>query len=464
MCGVIGVFNSDHAAFDAMLGLFAMQNRGQESCGISVSDGQIIKHHRGMGLVKEVMPPELLESMPGKLAIGHVRYPTCGSSNVPNSQPHLLETLSGTIFSLASNGDITNYRSVRKMLENEGVGFKSYNDGELIMRFIAWCHLNKNMSVIDSITRMMETLKGAFSTVLISRDEIWCFRDPYGIRPLSWCKTETGYAFASESKGLDMMHAEAIQAVNPGEIIHVSADGKLEIIKNDAVKMRGGRKCPAHCSFEQIYFSMPDSIQYGMSVYDARKKMGNKLAGYDTELDVDFVFAAPDSSNVQALGYSQAKKIPFEMALIRNHYVGRTFTKPDQAGRDESVKQKFNPIRSIINGKKVVLVDDSIVRGTTMRKLVGMIRAAGAKEIHLRIASPEVHYPCFYGLDTNTREELLANKLNVAEMCEYLRVDSLKFLQQNDLADVIGGGEDKFCYACFDGNYPVDLADYKGEI
>lgn len=464
MCGVIGIYNSNTAAFDAMLGLFAMQNRGQESCGLSVSDGQIIRHHRGMGLVKEVMPSELLESMPGKLAIGHVRYPTCGSSNVPNSQPHLLETLSGTIFSLASNGDITNYRSIRKMLECEGVGFKSYNDGELILRYIAWCHLVKKMTIVDSITNMMETLKGAFSTVLISKDEIWCFRDPFGIRPLSWGKTDTGYAFASESKGLDIMRMESIQAVNPGEIIHISADGKLEIIQNDAVKMRGGRKCPAHCSFEQIYFSMPDSIQYGMSVYDARKKMGSCLASYDTDLNVDFVFAAPDSSNVQALGYAQKKGIPFEMALIRNHYVGRTFTKPDQAGRDESVKQKFNPVHSIIKGKKVVLVDDSIVRGTTMRKLVGMIRSAGAQEIHLRIGSPEVRYPCYYGLDTNTREELIANKLNVEEMREFLRVDSLKFLKQTDLSAVISGGEDKFCYACFDGNYPVDLADYKGKI
>lgn len=459
MCGVLGVYNSDNAAYDVMLGLFAIQNRGQESCGIAASDGKEIQNFRGMGLVKDVLTPDVLNTMPGKLSIGHVRYPTRGSDNVSNSQPHLVESLEGSLFSLASNGDITNYQTLAMNMMNEGVRFKSGNDGELLLRYIVWQHLRKGKTIVEAIRNLMFEVRGAFSTVLMGKDEMWAFRDPYGVRPYSFGKMENGgYAFASESKALDLLRCTEIEDVEPGEIIHVSKDG-IERIKNDVVAMRKGRKSCAHCVFEPVYFSMPDSREYGVSVYEARKEMGRKLASYDEELDIDVVVSVPDSSNMQAMGYAEAKGVPFEMGLIRNHYVGRTFIKPDQAGRDESVKQKFNPVKSVLEGKRIVLVDDSIVRGTTMRKIAGMLISAGVKEIHLRIASPQVKYSCFYGLDTPTRIELVANTMSLEDLQKHLRVDSLKYIKQEDLSASVNNKDDRFCFACFDGNYPIELID-----
>ncbi|MFO7809882.1 MAG: amidophosphoribosyltransferase [Candidatus Delongbacteria bacterium] len=459
MCGVVGIYNSDEAAFNAMLGLFAIQNRGQESCGLAVSNGKQIKYTRGIGLVKDHLTESRLKELPGKIAVGHVRYPTRGIIDTNNTQPHVIETLEGTIFALASNGDITNYKTLTDSLSSRGVNFNSGNDGELILRYIVWHNIVKNIPVQECIKMVMENFKGAYSAVLIGRNELWAFRDPYGVRPFSFGKTDTGYAFASESKALDILRASDIEEVLPGEIIHVHSDNIIERSSIGNREMRDGRKGYAHCVFEPVYFSMPDSIQFGISVYEARKEMGRALAKYDDDIDPDLVVAVPDSSNIQALGYAQAKNIPFEMALIRNHYVGRTFIKPDQRGRDESVKQKFNPVKSRLEGKKVVLVDDSIVRGTTMRKIAGMLWNAGVKEIHLRIASPPVKFPCFYGLDTNTTVELLANRMERDKMPEYLRVNSLKYLSQNDLSACVCNKNDNFCFACFDGKYPIELVD-----
>jgi amidophosphoribosyltransferase len=460
MCGVVGVYNSENSAYDIMLGLFATQNRGQESCGIAISDGNLIREHKGLGLVKDVLTPPVLEQIPGKTGIGHVRYPTRGAVDTQSSQPYILETLEGTIFSFASNGDITNYPTIKQELESDGVRFKTGNDGELILRYIAFHHKEKKLSVIDSIKKVMKNIKGAFSAILMSRDEMWAFRDPYGIRPYSFGTIEdgNGFAFASESKALDILRAKDIQEVMPGEIIHVSKDG-IKRIEPDLSSFRNGRKTCAHCVFEPVYFSMPDSNQFGFSVYEARKRMGAYLASYDKDLEIDVVISVPDSSNVQALGYAQSKNIPFEIALIRNHYVGRTFIKPDQAGRDESVKQKFNPIKSRIKGKRIVLIDDSIVRGTTMRKIAGMLKGAGAKEIHLRIASPAVKFSCFYGLDTPTRQELIANSMDCDELISFLKVDSLKYIKQEDLSKAVKNDGDNFCFACFDGKYPIELID-----
>jgi amidophosphoribosyltransferase len=459
MCGVVGIFNSDDAAFDAMLGLFAIQNRGQESCGLAVSNGMQIKQIRGLGLVKDNLTESVLKEFPGRIAVGHVRYPTRGTSDVNNSQPHVIETLEGTIFALASNGDITNYATLTNELKKEKVNFNSGNDGELLLRFIVWHHIVKGIPIIECIKMVMQKFKGAFSTVLIGRNEIWGFRDPYGVRPFSFGKTETGYAFASESKGLDILRCENIEEVTPGEIIHVFGDNQVERFKFGCPEMRNGRKGHSHCVFEPVYFSMPDSKQFGICVYEARKKMGQALAAYDKDLEADVVVAVPDSSNIQALGYAQARNLPFEMSLIRNHYVGRTFIKPDQRGRDESVKQKFNPVISTLKGKRIVLVDDSIVRGTTMRKIAGMLWKAGVAEIHLRIASPPVKFPCFYGLDTNTKEELMANRMEFEDMPEFLRVNSLKYLKQEDLSRCVNNTDDNFCFACFDGDYPIELVD-----
>ncbi|MDA3886013.1 MAG: amidophosphoribosyltransferase [Candidatus Delongbacteria bacterium] len=459
MCGVVGVFNSEAAAFDTMLGLFAIQNRGQESCGLAVSNGNQIKLMRGLGLVKDNFTEKKLRNYPGKIAVGHVRYPTRGTSDINNSQPHVIETLEGTIFALASNGDITNYKTLTDELQKKKVNFNSGNDGELILRFIVWNHIVKGHSVVDSIKMVMQKFKGAFSTVLMGRNEMWAFRDPYGVRPFSFGKTESGYAFSSESKGLDILRATDIEEVKPGEIIHVYEDNQIERINFNSLELRNGRKGCAHCVFEPVYFSMPDSNQYGLSVYEARKAMGKALASYDEDLEIDVVVAVPDSSNVQALGYAQTRNIPFEIGLIRNHYVGRTFIKPDQRVRDESVKQKFNPVVSTLKGKRVILVDDSIVRGTTMRKIAGMLWNSGVKEIHLRIASPPVKYPCFYGLDTPTKEELLANKMELEDMPKYLRVNSVRYLDQKDLSNCVNNKDDNFCFACFDGNYPIELVD-----
>jgi len=458
MCGVVGVYNSENSAYDIMLGLFAIQNRGQESCGIAISDGDLIREHKGLGLVKDVLIPSVLKENQGKIGIGHVRYPTRGTVDAGNSQPHVLETLEGTIFAFASNGDITNYPTIKKKMEEKGVRLKSGNDGELMLRYIAFYHKECKLSIIDAIKQMMQEIKGAFSSILISRNEMWAFRDPYGVRPYSFGKTDSGYAFASESKALDILRAKDIKEVNPGEIIHVSEHG-IKRIDSDTLSLRNGRKSCAHCVFEPVYFSMPDSNQFDLSVYEARKRMGAYLASYDKNLEIDVVISVPDSSNIQALGYAQSRNIPFEIALIRNHYVGRTFIKPDQAGRDESVKQKFNPIKSRIKGKRIVLVDDSIVRGTTMRKIAGMLKGAGAKEIHLRIASPAVKFPCFYGLDTSTKKELIANSMNCDELKDFLKVDSLKYIKQEDLAKAVKDNNNDFCFACFDGRYPIELID-----
>lgn len=458
MCGVVGIYNSETAATDTMLGLFAIQNRGQESCGIAVSDGNLIRGTRGMGLVKEILPPKVIEELPGKVAVGHVRYPTRGTSDRKNSQPHILDTLGGTAYALASNGDITNYSDIRKDLESKGVRFKSNNDGELLLRYISYKVLIEKTTVVDAIKSLMENIQGAFSTVLISREEMWAFRDPYAVRPFSWGKTREGsYAFASESKALDLLLVDEVKDVEPASIIHCKGDNEPEVIKLDQLKLRNGRKGCAHCVFEPVYFSMPDTFEYGVSVYQARKAMGHKLAEYDKDLDVDVVIPVPDSSNMQALGYAEKKGIPFEVGLIRNHYVGRTFIKPNQHWRDESVKQKFNPVRPVIAGRRVVLIDDSIVRGTTMRKIVGMMKNAGASEVHIRIASPPVRYSCYYGIDTPTRQELLATNNSIEEIKNFLGADSLIYLDKNDLSDAVGNTEDNFCFACFDGNYPIDI-------
>jgi len=460
MCGVVGIYrNEKEVSFDIMLGLFAIQNRGQESCGISTSNGHNLKLKKGMGLVKDVLTPEVLKTFDGNLGVGHVRYPTRGSDNISNSQPHIVETLEGRIFALASNGDVTNYQRLADDLHKKGVHLRSGNDGELLLRYIAYYNKVKGIPVIDAIKKLMSDVKGAFSTVLISKNELWAFRDPYGVRPFSFGKLEDGFAFASESKSLDILRATEIRDVEPGEIIHVTEDGKIELFNTDVVALRNGREGCAHCVFEPVYFSMPDSDQYNISVYEARKRMGKALAQRDEGLEVDVVIPVPDSSNMQAIGYAQEKKIPWELGLIRNHYVGRTFIKPDQAGRDESVKQKFNPVKSAIKGKRVILIDDSIVRGTTMKKIISMVKGAGATEIHLRIASPPVKFPCFYGLDTRSKNELIANKLNANELKEFYDINSMKYIKQEDLSKCVKNENDSFCFACFDGNYPIEIED-----
>lgn len=458
MCGVAGAFEVEGASSLIASILFAIQHRGQESCGAAARDpkGRIIGH-KGMGLVKNVLDEEVQARLAGRIAIGHVRYPTAGCSDVVNAQPHTIELAQGPIMAISSNGDLINYGELRTRLEAEGVTFKSDNDAELIGRLIAMYHVRERLSIEDSIARAQDELKGAFSTLLMWRDRLYAFRDPHGFRPfvmghLDWngkgAQPSEGTVFSSESCGFGIIGATLVREVKPGEILRLEKGKAVETVRH-------APKRPRHCVFELIYFSRPDSINFGESVYQARERIGACLAGKDGGLSNEnlVVMPVPDSSNFVALGYAKAKGAEFGMGLLRNHYVGRTFIKPTQQARDEGVKQKFNPLPDFFPGKRVVLVDDSIVRGTSLRKIVAMIRKAGAAEVHVRIGSPAVIGPCFYGIDTPTREELIANRMSVAEIRSYLGADSLSYLELGDFEGLLKERRPDFCTACFDLDY-----------
>jgi amidophosphoribosyltransferase len=345
-----------------------------------------------------------------------------------------------------------NYEEVVKNLKAKGVHFKSSNDGELLGRYIVYHHERMNVSIPDAIRKLMHEIKGAFSTVFLTRDTLYVFRDPFGFRPLHIGEIDGGIAVASETCALDILRAENIRTVEPGEIIAINASGIYQS-STEEIEFKDLSLRKAHCVFELIYFSRPDSAEFNEYVYDVRQKIGAMLASYD-DFQADVVIPVPDSSNFMAIGYAQAKGISFNFGLVRNHYVGRTFIKPNQYMRDESVRQKFNPLKDFFKGKKVVVVDDSIVRGTTIRKIVRMIKQSGASEVHLRIGSPPVKYSCYYGIDTPTREELIANNMSIEEIKNYVGADSLKYLKLEDLKKCVSKKE-SFCYACFNGEYPI---------
>ncbi|MFO7660023.1 MAG: amidophosphoribosyltransferase [Candidatus Cloacimonadaceae bacterium] len=453
MCGILGIYGKGNVAPMAAVGMFAEQHRGQESCGMAVSDGKVIRLRKKMGLVKEVFTDEALRELPGSLAIGHVRYPTKGSATEFNSQPHLVETLSGPSFALASNGDIVNYKEIRAYLEEHQVYFNSDNDGELLVKFIAYKVDREGFDIPKAIKEMMTKVKGAYSTVLITRDELYMFRDPYSIRPMVWGKTESGAVVAaSESCALDTLCVSQRNEVPSAGIIRVNKDG-IKIYENGIHNYRVTEN-QCHCIFEQIYFSRPDSHHFYENVFEVREKIGAALAELDAGLEVDYVVPVPDSSNFIGIGYARRKNIPLSWGLIRNHYVGRTFIKPQQTIRDESVRQKFNVLPNFFQGKKIVLIDDSIVRGTTIGKIVQLIKQAGATEVHLRIGSPQVKFSCYYGIDTPTREELIANQLSLEGIREKIGVNSLKHLPIEALRQCVDAPQD-YCYACFNGDYPI---------
>ncbi|RMG68662.1 MAG: amidophosphoribosyltransferase [Calditrichaeota bacterium] len=456
MCGVAGYVSRSErqAARQVMEALYAEQHRGQESCGIAASDGQWLRLHKAMGYVREVFPNEILETMPGFAALGHVRYPTRGSSSLLNAQPYLIETLRGPIYAIASNGDVVNYDEVAMDLRQKGVHFTSSNDGELLGRFIVYQHEVHGLEIPAAIALLMRRIRGAYSALFLTSQYLYVFRDRHGFRPLLIGQVGDDVAVASESCALDILRAEAVREVEPGEILAISRHG-MHSTRTQSSLLTDLDEEPVpthHCIFELIYFARPDSYQFGEYVYEVRQRIGAKLASYDEE-PVDVVVPVPDSANFIALGYAAARGVPFNFGLIRNHYVGRTFIRPDQYMRDESVRTKFNPLKDFFNGKRVVMVDDSIVRGTTIRKIVRMIKAAGAREVHLRIGCPPVRFSCFYGIDTPTRKELIANNMSLEEICTYTGADSLKFLKIEDLRDCVSGA-DRFCYACLDGHYP----------
>jgi len=364
MCGILGAFGNSDSARLVALGLFAIQHRGQESCGMAVSDGRVIRLRKKMGLVKEVFSDAELAQLSGNIAIGHVRYPTKGSATEFNTQPHLVETLAGPTYALASNGDIVNYQSLRQFLEEQNVYFKSDNDGELLVKYIAYQVMRQGEGIIEAIRHLMRDVKGAYSSVLCTRDAMYMFRDPHSIRPMVWGKTPDGaVVVASESCALDTLEAVERQEIAPAGIVKVSSEG-IRVIENDPDLYRSVNN-PRHCIFEHIYFSRPDSYHFQEDVFRVREKIGAALAKTDQDLDIDYVVPVPDSSNFIGLGYSNESGVPLSLGLIRNHYVGRTFIKPEQTIRDESVRQKFNLLPNFFRGKKIVLIDDSIVRGTT---------------------------------------------------------------------------------------------------
>ena len=451
MCGIFGYIGEEPAAEITALGLFMLQHRGQEACGIAVSDGRRLKLIKELGYVKEVFYQERLKELDGFAAIGHVRYPTRGTPTVENAQPHLITTLQGPLYAFASNGDVVNYRTLREKYEKRGVFFLSDNDGELLGRMLVYKMEKEEKDPIQAVLELMQEVKGAYSALFLTPTRIYAFRDPWGFRPMVFGKTEKGYAVASESVAMDIIRAQEWREVEPAELLIISKEG-VEGVKFNEEELRGGRR-RAHCSFEIIYFARPDSYQYRQFVHDKRILLGEKLAEKD-HVEADAVVPVPDSSNFMALGYSRKRGIPLCFGLIRSHYVGRTFIKPTQSIRDESVRQKFNPLYKFFSGKRVILVDDSIVRGTTIRKIVRMVRGAGAKEVHVRIASPPVRFPCRYGIDTPTYEELIANKMSIEKIREFIEADSLLYLTVEELREVLDFPED-FCYACFTGEYPV---------
>lgn len=454
MCGVAGYFSRSGAnvSGQVMLSLYSEQHRGQESSGIAVSDGRIIRLHKSMGYVKEVFSPDILRNLNGHIAIGQVRYPTRGSSIIKNAQPYVIETLGGPIYAVASNGDVVNYEEIAEWLQVRGVHLSSSNDGELIGRFLVYHHEREGLSIPDAIRLLMKRIKGAYSTVFLTPNSLYIFRDELGFRPLHIGQIDGDVAVASETCALDILRPQQIREVQPGEIIQVTQEKLISSPKSDILFHEAPRKF-RHCVFELIYFARPDSSQFNEYVYSVRHKIGEKLASYD-DFAADVVMPVPDSANFIAMGYASAKRIPFNFGLIRNHYVGRTFIRPDQYLRDESVRQKFNPLKDFFTDKRIVLVDDSIVRGTTIRKIIRMVRGAGAKEVHLRIGSPPVRYSCYYGIDTPRREELIANNMTLEEIKEFVEVDSLKYLKIDDLKECVKEPQN-FCYACFDGKYPI---------
>lgn len=454
-CGVFGIFGHPEAANLTYLGLYALQHRGQESCGIVSSDGNRLKAHLGMGLVADVFKSdEIFERLPGRSAIGHVRYSTAGGNDFKNCQPIMVDYSRGSI-AIAHNGNLVNAQELRNRLEQSGSIFSTTADTETIIHLIARAQSD---SLVERVCEALHQVKGAYSLVFLTETRLVAVRDPSGFRPLSLGKLDGAFVVSSESCAFDLIEAEYIREIEPGEIIVVDKTGMKSYFP-----FKETRNTP--CIFEYIYFARPDSRIFDRMVYPVRKEFGHQLAR-EFPVDADLVMAVPDSGGPAAMGYAEESGIPFELGLIRNHYVGRTFIEPQQSIRHFGVKLKLNPVREVIAGKRVVVVDDSIVRGTTSRKIVKMIRNAGAKEVHVRISSPPTSYPCFYGIDTPSRKELISASHTIEEITRYITADSLGYLSREGMHAVVqkfGAGKVSFCDACFSGEYPVKFPRLKDD-
>jgi amidophosphoribosyltransferase len=445
MCGIFGIYAHPKAAEISHLGLYSLQHRGQESAGIVALDSVTGAHaSKTMGLVSEGFNALDVAKLSGDIAIGHTRYSTAGASTIENAQPVLARVRDGDV-ALAHNGNLTNATELKRELVDAGAIFTSTMDSEVLVHRIARSPAEKpEERLADALTGV----EGAYSLVVIIGETLLAARDPRGWRPLVMGQLGDSCVFASETCALDIIGATAIREVERGEIVAVDREG-----------MRSSFPLPPHesrqCVFEYVYFARPDSRVFGGSVDRARRELGRRLARECPAPGAELVFSVPDSSNSAALGYAEESKLPFELALIRNHYVGRTFIQPTQAGRDAKVKVKYNAVREVLDGKSVVMVDDSIVRGTTTRGLVAMIRAAGAREVHMRVSSPPITGPCYYGIDTPNRDELIAANFKIDEITSVLGVDTLGYLSLDGMLESVPGGPDGFCHACFSGDYPT---------
>ena len=450
-CGVFGIWPASEASRQAYLGLYALQHRGQEAAGICTRDGLKLHLYKGQGHVADVFGETILDGLPGDAAIGHTRYSTTGGNVASAAHPFLVRGRFGQL-ALCHNGNLTNTDPLRERLIHDGQVFSSPSDSEVILALINRASAS---TLPEAVVETLKLLEGAYSLLILGEDHIIAARDPHGFRPLALGRIGETNVLASETTAFDLLGAQYIREVEPGEMLVLSPDGVRSSFPLPKVS-------PKPCVFEHVYFARPDSLVFGLSVFSTRRMMGRLLARHHP-VDADYVIPVPDSGVHAALGYAEESGIPFEFGLIRNHYVGRTFIEPRQHIRSFGVKVKLNPVRELLKGKRVVMVDDSIVRGTTSRKIVQMVRHAGASEIHLRISSPPTTHSCYYGIDTPTRDQLIASHNSVDDICRFIEADSLGYLSMGDLQtamrDTDGHG---FCYACFTGQYPVTPRNGKG--
>jgi amidophosphoribosyltransferase len=444
-CGVFGISGHPEASNLSYLGLYALQHRGQESAGIAASDGIRIRHSKAMGYVNEVFNGQTLSRLEGHFAIGHVRYSTAGESRLINAQPIVIDCIHGPL-ALCHNGNLVNAGELREELAQDGAIFQTTSDSEVLVHLFA---RSPEPTVEQAIVEAISQVRGAFSLVMMTRDQVIGARDPHGFRPLALGQLDGAWVIASETCAMDLIGAKYVRDVEPGEIVIAGPQGLKSIKPFPAASQ-------SQCVFEHVYFARPDSYVFGESVNEVRTNLGRRLA-VEAPIEADVVVPIPDSGVCAAIGFAEKSGIPMRMGLIRNHYVGRTFIEPEQSIRHFGVRVKLNPVKSILKGKRVVLVDDSIVRGTTSQKIVRMIRSAGAEEVHMRISSPPTISPCFYGVDTPRRAELIGATHSLEEIQKYLDADSLSYLSLEGLTGSVAGGHSAYCTSCYTGNYPVEF-------
>jgi amidophosphoribosyltransferase len=442
-CGVFGIFGHPEASNLTYLGLYALQHRGQESAGIAASDGAQIRHSKAMGYVNEAFNSESLARLPGNLAMGHVRYSTAGESRLANAHPIVVDSIHGQL-AVCHNGNLVNAGELRDWLVREGAIFQTSSDTEVVVHLFA---RSKEKSVEAAIVEAISQARGAFSFVMMTKDRVIGIRDPHGFRPLVIGRLGDAWVICSETCALDLIGATYLRDVEPGEVVIISANGMRSLKPFAPAPV-------SQCIFEHVYFSRPDSYVFGESVNEVRTDLGRRLAR-EAPAEADVIVPIPDSGVCAAIGFAEESGIPMRMGLIRNHYVGRTFIEPQQSIRHFGVRVKLNPVRSILEGKRVVLVDDSIVRGTTSRKIVRMVRSAGARKVHMRISCPPTISPCFYGVDTPRRSELIAATHTLEEIRKYLDADSVAYLSLDGMTSAVNGGRSKYCTSCYTGVYPV---------